>query len=110
MCHSFSLNTNWLLLYIEQNHKEFLWDWSFALCYLLSLIIKIYTYLKLLIEFAADKKEKKWMNSRKQKGHSIPTDNPGKKNCFNEMKYVATRLEKKIVSYIHWFEDFPYWL
>lgn len=23
------------------------------------------------------------------------------------MKYVATRLEKKIVSYIHLFEDFP---
>jgi len=79
MCHSFLLNTDWLLLYIDQNYNDFLWDWPFALCCLVSFLIKIYTYLKLLIEFSDEKKGKqKWMNSRKQKRHTIPTENLGK--------------------------------
>lgn len=78
MCRSFLLNANWLLIYTDQNHEEFLWDWPFALCYLISFLINIYTYLKSVMDCTADKREKKWMNSKNQKGHSIPTDNLGK--------------------------------
>lgn len=76
------------------------------ICYVLFNIFinKKYIFLKLLIEFGADKKEKsEWITENRKEKAFLQL-------CFNEMKYVAAHLEKKIVNYIYWLEDFPCWV